>query len=114
MSHVKGRGETTPTAYFYQNLGEAEYVVAVYQYMRLLGYPAEKVELSHQGLHALTIATSMPHGRTSIGLCIWVYVVVRSIDRSIKPLLLFGLLCYCFVVSILFVSLWLAIISSVL
>ena len=24
-------------------LGEAEYVVAVYMYMRLLGYPAEKV-----------------------------------------------------------------------
>lgn len=42
----QGRGETTPTAYFYQNLGEAEYVVAVYQYMRLLGYPAEKVRVA--------------------------------------------------------------------
>ena len=32
----KGKGESSPTAYFYQNLGEAEYIVAVYQYMRLL------------------------------------------------------------------------------
>lgn len=42
---AQGQGETTPTAYFYQNLGEAEYVVAVYQYMRLLGYPAERVSI---------------------------------------------------------------------
>ena len=28
-----------------QNLGEAEYVVAVYQYMRLLGYPAERISI---------------------------------------------------------------------
>jgi intron-binding protein aquarius len=33
-----GRGEIEPNPYFYQNLGEAEYAVAVYQYMRLLGY----------------------------------------------------------------------------
>ncbi|CAN0328000.1 unnamed protein product, partial [Ectocarpus sp. 4 AP-2014] len=41
----EGRGETTPTAFFYQNLGEAEYVVATYQYMRLLGYPASKISI---------------------------------------------------------------------
>lgn len=41
----KGRGESCPTPYFYQNLGEAEYVVAVYQYMRLLGYPREKISI---------------------------------------------------------------------
>ena len=29
----------------YYNLGEAEYVVAVYQYMRLLGYPANKISI---------------------------------------------------------------------
>lgn len=40
-----GKGETCPTPYFYQNLGEAEYVVAVYQYMRLVGYPAEKISI---------------------------------------------------------------------
>lgn len=41
----QGRGETEPVPHFYQNLGEAEYVVAVYQYMRLLGYPAEKIAI---------------------------------------------------------------------
>lgn len=41
----KGRGEFSPTPYFYQNLGEAEYVVAVFQYMRLLGYPASKISI---------------------------------------------------------------------
>ncbi len=28
-----------------QNLGEAEYVVAVYMYMRLLGYPAHSISI---------------------------------------------------------------------
>ena len=41
----QGKGEFCPTPHFYQNLGEAEYVVAVYQYMRLLGYPAEKISI---------------------------------------------------------------------
>jgi intron-binding protein aquarius len=41
----QGKGESSPTPYFYQNLGEAEYIVAVYQYMRLLGYPAHKITI---------------------------------------------------------------------
>lgn len=32
-----GKGETEPAPFFRQNLGEAEYVVAVYQMMRLMG-----------------------------------------------------------------------------
>ncbi|VDD93074.1 unnamed protein product [Enterobius vermicularis] len=40
-----GIGETTPSPYFYQNLGEAEYAVALYTYMRILGYPSEKVSI---------------------------------------------------------------------
>jgi len=40
-----GHGESTPSAYFYQNLGEAEYVVGVFMYMRLLGYPANKITI---------------------------------------------------------------------
>jgi intron-binding protein aquarius len=32
-----GQGETEPVPYFYQNLGEAEYVVSLYQFMRLIG-----------------------------------------------------------------------------
>ena len=41
----QGRGESSPTPYFYQNLGEAEYVVAMYQYMRLIGYPASSITI---------------------------------------------------------------------
>jgi len=40
-----GNGESQPNPYFYQNLGEAEYVVAVYMYMRLLGYPAHSISI---------------------------------------------------------------------
>ena len=32
-------------AYFYQNLGEAEYAVVLYTYMRILGYPSEKISV---------------------------------------------------------------------
>lgn len=45
VPNFKGKGESSPTPFFYQNLGEAEYVVAVYQFMRLLHYPAEKISI---------------------------------------------------------------------
>lgn len=45
VDDYKGKGETEPTPHFIQNLGEAEYAVAIYQYMRLLGYPAEKISI---------------------------------------------------------------------
>lgn len=41
----RGMGESAPVPWFYQNLGEAEYVVSVYMYMRLLGYPASKISI---------------------------------------------------------------------
>lgn len=37
VGKYQGKGETEPVPYFYQNLGEAEYIVAMYQYMRLVG-----------------------------------------------------------------------------
>ncbi|KAI8808929.1 intron-binding protein aquarius-like protein [Cladochytrium replicatum] len=40
-----GKGEHEPIHHFIQNLGEAEYVVAVFMYMRLLGYPAERIAI---------------------------------------------------------------------
>ncbi|XP_057789998.1 uncharacterized protein LOC131006864 [Salvia miltiorrhiza] len=40
-----GRGESAPSPWFYQNEGEAEYLVSVYIYMRLLGYPANKISI---------------------------------------------------------------------
>lgn len=41
----QGEGEREPTPHFIQNLGEAEYTVALYQYMRLLGYPARSISI---------------------------------------------------------------------
>merc|ERR1719402_845002 len=40
-----GVGESQPSPFFYQNLAEAEYVVAVYMYMRLIGYDASKISI---------------------------------------------------------------------
>lgn len=45
VQDFNGVGETEPNPFFYQNLAEAEYVVAVFMYMRLLGYPADKISI---------------------------------------------------------------------
>mmetsp|Transcript_24668 Transcript_24668/g.74027 ORF Transcript_24668/g.74027 Transcript_24668/m.74027 type:complete len:1168 (-) Transcript_24668:95-3598(-) len=51
----QGCGEYCPTPHFFQNLGEAEYVVAIYMYMRLLGYPASCITVlaTYNGQKAL-------------------------------------------------------------
>ncbi|KAL1311234.1 hypothetical protein AAFC00_001424 [Neodothiora populina] len=51
----KGKGETEPSPHFIQNLGEAEYAVALFMYMRLLGYAAEKITIltTYAGQRAL-------------------------------------------------------------
>ena len=41
----QGVGEREPSPHFIQNLGEAEYAVALFQYMCLLGYPASKISI---------------------------------------------------------------------
>ena len=41
----QGQGEREASPHFIQNLGEAEYTVALYQYMRLLGYPARSISI---------------------------------------------------------------------
>eukprot|EP01138_Halocafeteria_seosinensis_P000976 gb/GECG01000999.1/.p1 GENE.gb/GECG01000999.1/~~gb/GECG01000999.1/.p1 ORF type:complete len:1658 (+),score=245.61 gb/GECG01000999.1/:1-4974(+) len=62
-----GQGEIQPSPYFYQNLGEAEYVIALYQYMRLLGYPSEKITLltTYNGqknlLHDVAVTRCKPY-----------------------------------------------------
>ena len=55
VGNYKGAGESQPTPHFFQNLGEAEYAVAIYQYMRLLGYPASKISIitTYAGQRAL-------------------------------------------------------------
>lgn len=45
VTDFNGVGESEPNPYFYQNLAEAEYVVALFMYMRLIGYPAEKISI---------------------------------------------------------------------
>ena len=51
----QGKGEYCPSPHFYQNLGEAEYIVATYQYMRLIGYPAASITIltTYNGQKAL-------------------------------------------------------------
>ncbi len=55
VGDYKGAGESQPSPNFFQNLGEAEYAVAIYQYMRLLGYPASKISIltTYAGQRAL-------------------------------------------------------------
>lgn len=55
VGDYKGSGESQPSPHFFQNLGEAEYAVAIYQYMRLLGYPAAKISIltTYAGQRAL-------------------------------------------------------------
>ena len=50
-----GKGEQEPRPYFFQNLGEAEYAVATFMYMRLLGYRADQIVIltSYNGQKAL-------------------------------------------------------------
>eukprot|EP00934_Nitzschia_sp_Nitz4_P008529 Nitzschia sp. Nitz4//scaffold3_size479765//306225//310635//NITZ4_000127-RA/size479765-augustus-gene-1.609-mRNA-1//-1//CDS//3329550839//8519//frame0 len=40
-----GKGESCPTPYYYQNLGEAEYAVALFQYMVLIGYSPKSIAI---------------------------------------------------------------------
>ncbi|EHL03551.1 putative Intron-binding protein aquarius [Glarea lozoyensis 74030] len=55
VEDYKSKGENEPTPHFIQNLGEAEYAVAIFQYMRLLGYPASKISIlaTYAGQRAL-------------------------------------------------------------
>ncbi|KAL1512806.1 hypothetical protein ABEB36_002332 [Hypothenemus hampei] len=45
VQDFNGVGESEPNPYFYQNLAEAEYCVAVFMFMRLIGYSASKITI---------------------------------------------------------------------
>eukprot|EP00532_Pseudo-nitzschia_australis_P004685 CAMPEP_0168202468 /NCGR_PEP_ID=MMETSP0139_2-20121125/24288_1 /TAXON_ID=44445 /ORGANISM="Pseudo-nitzschia australis, Strain 10249 10 AB" /LENGTH=824 /DNA_ID=CAMNT_0008128157 /DNA_START=1 /DNA_END=2475 /DNA_ORIENTATION=- len=45
VEDFQGKGESTPSAHYYQNLGEGEYIVALFQYMVLTGYPPDKISI---------------------------------------------------------------------
>ncbi len=51
----EGCGETSPIPYYYQNLAEAEYVVATYMFMVLMGYDPNKITIltTYNGQKAL-------------------------------------------------------------
>ncbi|EEP77784.1 conserved hypothetical protein [Uncinocarpus reesii 1704] len=55
VPNYQGTGEREPSPHFIQNLGEAEYAVALFQYMRLLGYSASKISIltTYAGQRAL-------------------------------------------------------------
>jgi intron-binding protein aquarius len=55
VDDFEGKGETTPTPFFYQNVGEAEYAVALFQYMVLIGYKAQSISIltTYNGQKAL-------------------------------------------------------------
>ncbi|KAI9505905.1 P-loop containing nucleoside triphosphate hydrolase protein, partial [Coemansia spiralis] len=58
-------GETQPLPHFYQNLREAEYVVAVFQYMRLLGHQSVKILTTYNGQAMLIRDVLRRHGLPS-------------------------------------------------
>ncbi|KAI8023833.1 RNA helicase aquarius [Camellia lanceoleosa] len=45
VPEYRARGQTAPCPRFYLSVGEAEYIVSVYMFMRLLGYPANKISI---------------------------------------------------------------------
>ena len=45
VENFEGKGETSPTSYFFQNVGEAEYAVAMFQYMVLIGYSPQRISI---------------------------------------------------------------------
>lgn len=45
VDDYEGVGESTPMPHYYQNRGEAEFLVAVYRYMTLTGYMGDKITI---------------------------------------------------------------------
>jgi intron-binding protein aquarius len=45
VDNFQGKGEISPSAYFWQNMGEAEYVVALFKYMVLIGHSPKTISI---------------------------------------------------------------------
>ena len=45
VEDFNGTGESEPQPFFYQNLAEAEYVVALFMFMRMIGYSGENITI---------------------------------------------------------------------
>ncbi|PFH34370.1 hypothetical protein BESB_075220 [Besnoitia besnoiti] len=76
-----GKGETTPLPHFYQNLGEAEYVVALYMYMRLTGYPADKITILTTYNGQLALISDVLHQRCAWNPAIGLPKAVATVDK---------------------------------
>lgn len=45
VDNYEGKGEVECLSHSFENRGEAEYVIAVYQYLRLCGYPSDRITI---------------------------------------------------------------------
>jgi len=81
VGDYQGKGEFSPSAFFYQNLGEAEYVVAVYMYMRLLGYASNRISIITTYNGQKHLIRDVLKGRTSFNPSFFGTPKVTTVDR---------------------------------
>ena len=77
----QGTGEREPSPHFVQNLGEAEYAVAIYQYMRLLGYPASKISILAAYTGQTTLIKDVLNHRCAKNALFHMPKIVTTVDK---------------------------------
>jgi intron-binding protein aquarius len=77
----KGVGEAEPTPHYIHNLGEAEYAVALYQYMRLLGYPAASISILATYAGQKALIKDVLHHRCARNPLFGLPKVVTTVDK---------------------------------
>jgi intron-binding protein aquarius len=45
VEDFNGMGETSPWPHAFQNIGEAQFVISVFQFLRLCGHPADRITI---------------------------------------------------------------------
>ena len=110
VGDFQGMGEVVPSPHFIQNLAEAEYVVAVFMYMRLLGYPASQITMltTYNGQKALLrdvvrarCASHPLFGEPSkVRVCVCVCVCVRACVRACACVCVCVCACVCVCVCV--------------
>ncbi|KAL4746227.1 hypothetical protein BDW72DRAFT_185265 [Aspergillus terricola var. indicus] len=81
VEDYQGTGEREPTPHFIQNLGEAEYAVAIFQYMRLLGYPASKISILATYAGQTALIKDVLNHRCSKNTLFGMPKIVTTVDR---------------------------------
>ncbi|KAL4915195.1 hypothetical protein BDW62DRAFT_219627 [Aspergillus aurantiobrunneus] len=77
----QGAGEREPTPHFIQNLGEAEYTVAIFQYMRLLGYPASRISILATYAGQTALINDVLNHRCAKNTLFGMPKIVTTVDR---------------------------------